>query len=125
MPAFTARKCLNLSLDVWLVSYSLHPLLLSLFPFPDTQTTLAVPSPPDICSFSNNAQLQGCSAKCLLKGPKSETSNAVLLKRQTQVRIRKLGGGINKSSGQRGHQENISLPRSQAEKREALPEAGE
>lgn len=71
-------------------------------PLSDTQTTLAVPSPPDICSFSNNAQLQGCSAKCLLKGPKSDTWNAVILKRQTQVRIKKKWGGINKSSGERG-----------------------
>lgn len=60
---------------------------------------------------------KGPQVRNLKRGPTEET-NAGTNKKTG-------GGGINKSSGQRGHQENISLPRSQAEKCEALPEAGE
>lgn len=59
---------------------------------------------------------KGPQVRNLKRGPTEETNAGT---------NKKTGGGINKSSGQRGHQENISLPRSQAEKREALPEAGE
>lgn len=62
---------------------------------------------------------KGPQVRNLKRGPTEETNAG------TNKKTEGGGGEINKSSEQRGRQENISLPRSQAEKREALPEAVE